>query len=87
MVRGLEDRNYVAVGRIERKIDIVETVKIVVKLLVELKHNFLGILGISGDIAYAHTYNCSAVILDVAHLDDGDVEVAIESVAEFLSKL
>ncbi len=86
-VVGVEDRNLTAVGGVLGKIDVVESEERVMKLLVELKHDFLGIFGISRDIAHAHAHYACAIVFHVAHFDNGDVEVAIESVAELLGKL
>ncbi len=56
------------------------------QFLVKLYDDFLCILGISRHVAHTHTNHHCTVILDVAHLYDGKVKLAIESIAEFLCK-
>jgi len=65
----------------------VQAVERVAELLVELDDYALGHFGYGGYIANAGAYHGSAVILDVTHLDYGDVDVAYLAVAQLLGGL
>jgi len=65
----------------------VESVEGVTQFLVELYDYALRHHGYGGHISHAGSYHYGAVVLDVADLDDGDVDVADESVTQLLGCL
>ena len=64
-----------------------ESVEGVTQFLVELYDYALRHHGYGGHISHAGSYHYGAVVLDVADLDDGDVDVADESVTQLLGCL
>ena len=81
----LEDGYLATVGGIERKIDVMESVEGVAQFFVKFYDDILGHAGYRGNVAHACAYHCSAVILNVRHLDDREIEITEKSVAQLLS--